>query len=231
MAKIPGLIKRGGRYSLRTHVPQDIIQSFGKREIVTALGTSEHGEATKRAKLKTAEFVRVFEQHRQSLTNAPRNATDGDPAPGGQIITTDIQRLSATLAKAHYAAVRERSTSAIFPIAFAAPRLPIAARVDLISASPRGHTRPTSCQMMSRRVAAIGARPKRRPRVHAMACRGTTRERRAADSDKFAEPTARSQRHVQLQPSPTACAVSGSRKRFRVRFRPDDRRHRKTGEK
>ena len=101
MAKFPGLTKRGGRYVLRTFVPKDIIQSFGKREIVTALGTADVNEAVKRAKTKAADFVRHFEDHRRA---APQKAK-GAPSVTDAI---DIPRLAASLSQAHYVAVKER---------------------------------------------------------------------------------------------------------------------------
>lgn len=40
-----GLIRRGGRYSTRRVIPQDLQGYFHKREIVRALGTSDPKEA------------------------------------------------------------------------------------------------------------------------------------------------------------------------------------------
>lgn len=42
MAKITGLIPRGGKFALRLYVPKDLIPSFdGKKELVEALGTGD----------------------------------------------------------------------------------------------------------------------------------------------------------------------------------------------
>ena len=60
VAKFPGLIRRGSTYSLRTCVPKKLIPSYGRREIVTALGTADPAEAVRRAKVKAAEFASAF---------------------------------------------------------------------------------------------------------------------------------------------------------------------------
>ena len=83
VAKITGLTRRGGTYSLRTFVPKDIVESLGKREIVSALGTSNKAKAEKLAKLKTAEHVRLFEDHRRKLASSkqkPAGAVSAAPA-------------------------------------------------------------------------------------------------------------------------------------------------------
>ncbi len=104
MAKIPGLIKRGGRYSLRTYVPKDIVQSYGKREVWTALETADAGEANRRAKLKAAEFVRHFDDYRRSAARACPTVASTTKA------ALDLDRLSVTLAQDHFVAVKEKDT-------------------------------------------------------------------------------------------------------------------------
>ena len=112
MAKIPGLVKRGSKFSLRTFVPKDIVQSYGKLEVWSTLGTSDPREACKLAKLKAADMVRAFEEHRQRLTqdraSAPQKPAGDNLTAVASPAAIDLPRLSATLAQVHYMAVKER---------------------------------------------------------------------------------------------------------------------------
>ena len=112
VAKITGLMKRGNTSSLRTFVPQDIVQSFGKREIVSALGTSDKAEAERLAKLKTAEHVRLFDDHRRTLADAPQKPAGALPAIPAGLTPADIARLSVKLAQAHYVTVKHQDVVA-----------------------------------------------------------------------------------------------------------------------
>ena len=63
VAKFPGLIRRGSKYSLRTYVPKDLVEVFdGRREFVTALGAADLAEATTRATTNAAAYVSADRQ-------------------------------------------------------------------------------------------------------------------------------------------------------------------------
>ncbi|MHA6908571.1 DUF6538 domain-containing protein [Ralstonia pseudosolanacearum] len=61
------LIKRGGRYSLRRKIPQDLRKHYGRVEIVRALGTSDPDEAKRRVREKAVQMDREFDAIRARL--------------------------------------------------------------------------------------------------------------------------------------------------------------------
>jgi len=61
-----GVFRRGGRYSLRRRVPVDLVEHYGKAEIVQALGTSDPREAKERAVLRWASLDREFRRLREA---------------------------------------------------------------------------------------------------------------------------------------------------------------------
>ena len=73
MPKHPRLQKRGSRYFLRVRVPRDLLVDLGKREIRTALKTSDPKEALKRVRRASAETDAMFETHRANLASTPAN--------------------------------------------------------------------------------------------------------------------------------------------------------------
>ena len=62
-----GLVRRGGRYSLRRRIPQDLIGHYGKREVTSALGTSDPKEARKLLPVRWLELDREFDAVRANL--------------------------------------------------------------------------------------------------------------------------------------------------------------------
>lgn len=66
MEKVTGhtrLYRRGATYYHRAAVPKDIAASYGKREEIVSLGTSDYAEAPRMARLAAVEVDRRFEQH------------------------------------------------------------------------------------------------------------------------------------------------------------------------
>ena len=104
VAKFPGLFRRGGRYSLRMIVPKDLMQSYGRAEISRALGTSDANEAKRRARSKSAEYDRRFDEHCRRLASVARIA---GPAAAGDLGSRNAHRRSETIARAHYVAVKK----------------------------------------------------------------------------------------------------------------------------
>ena len=69
MARLTGLVKRGGVYWLRVRVPIDLVAALKKREITYSLRTTERKQAELKA---TAERLRVqleFESHRKGRSS------------------------------------------------------------------------------------------------------------------------------------------------------------------
>lgn len=58
---VPGLVRRGGMYYFRQRVPTRVVKTFGRKEVLFSLGTSDIAHAMELAKLKRAEFLKQFE--------------------------------------------------------------------------------------------------------------------------------------------------------------------------
>ncbi|NBB52266.1 hypothetical protein GVN24_28700 [Rhizobium sp. CRIBSB] len=61
-----GLVRRGGRYSLRRRVPLDLVAHYGRKEITSALGTSDPKEARVLLTKAWAALDETFARLRQS---------------------------------------------------------------------------------------------------------------------------------------------------------------------
>lgn len=66
-----GLVRRGGRYSLRRRIPQDLVSHYGKREVTSALGTSDPKEARRLAPIRWVELDREFDAVRANRAVKP----------------------------------------------------------------------------------------------------------------------------------------------------------------
>jgi hypothetical protein len=70
LKKMPGhtrLYRRGATYYHRAAVPQDIRDTYGKREETFSLGTKDHAEACRLVREAAVNVDRKFEAHRASL--------------------------------------------------------------------------------------------------------------------------------------------------------------------
>lgn len=65
------LHERGGRYSIRRRIPTDLIEHYGRREIVRALGTSDRKEAVRRCRIEGVKLDEEFERARAALADPP----------------------------------------------------------------------------------------------------------------------------------------------------------------
>jgi integrase len=74
VARQPRLLRRGGRYTLRVKVPQELRSIVGKREVWRSLGTGDHRVALKRLRLASAEVDALF-------ADAERKAADAGSVP------------------------------------------------------------------------------------------------------------------------------------------------------
>lgn len=85
---LTGLVRRGGRYSMRRVIPLDLQNHYGRREVTKALGTADPAKAKKLLVIEWAKQDREFEAARATLDAAkfPKATT---PAP-------DIQQISPT---------------------------------------------------------------------------------------------------------------------------------------
>lgn len=81
-----GLIRRGGRYSLRRRVPQDLVEHYGKAEIVRALGTSDPKEARRLLPKAWAAYDEQFDLVRR------QQATPEAPTP--QVLHLDPEEIA-----------------------------------------------------------------------------------------------------------------------------------------
>lgn len=68
----PGLFRRGGRYSIRRRVPKDLLEHFGKAEIVYALGTADPQLARERWAVEWVKLDRQFKALREKRRGPPR---------------------------------------------------------------------------------------------------------------------------------------------------------------
>ncbi|MFC2967728.1 DUF6538 domain-containing protein [Acidimangrovimonas pyrenivorans] len=75
MARLNYLLRRGGSYSARIRVPLDLVEILGRKELVKALGTSDHVEAKRRLLPVLEGWHRQFDDLR-----ARRAVTDDDKA-------------------------------------------------------------------------------------------------------------------------------------------------------
>ena len=71
-----GLIRRGGRYSIRRRIPLDLVDQYGGRaEIVRALGTSDFQVAKRKLPIWWADLDREFDAFRA------KTGSNGAPQP------------------------------------------------------------------------------------------------------------------------------------------------------
>lgn len=73
MAKIPGLQRRRNAWYLRVRVPQDLMPSYKKSEIIRTLETRDHAVAAKRIHIVRAQIEAEFEMARQKITASQEN--------------------------------------------------------------------------------------------------------------------------------------------------------------
>lgn len=103
------LSKRGSRYYVRRRIPTDLVQHYGRMEIMRALGTSDRREAERLCRVAGAALDAEFEQARAGLAAAATaGAVDTPPAapPAPQIDVDAVA--SRTLA-----AIRRRRDDAL----------------------------------------------------------------------------------------------------------------------
>lgn len=65
--KLNGLFKRGNKWSWRKRVPLELVDAYGRAEVVISTGTSDLKEATKIANLKAVELDGKFDHLRRKL--------------------------------------------------------------------------------------------------------------------------------------------------------------------
>ncbi|WP_187182266.1 site-specific integrase [Rhizobium sp. WL3] len=105
MAKIPGLMKRGGSYVYRANVPKELHAVYGsQRQIWVTLEAQTESEAKCEAYRTALQFLEVFAAKREEL-----RASTLTPAPMSQEAFNKAKRYSvSTLAKQHASAVLDR---------------------------------------------------------------------------------------------------------------------------
>ena len=64
------LFKRGSRYYIRRRIPTDLIEHYGRKEIVRALGTSERREAVRLCRLEGVNIDQQFAEARSRIEAA-----------------------------------------------------------------------------------------------------------------------------------------------------------------
>lgn len=84
-----GLIRRGGRYSVRRRIPTDLVDWFNRREIVRALGTADPKEARRLLPLSWSALDVEFDNARQNMTVEP-----SDFRPHTEISTTLVSLIN-----------------------------------------------------------------------------------------------------------------------------------------
>lgn len=65
VARLTGMVKRGGMYWLRVRVPADLVSTFKKREIVYSLRTKDRAEAELKASAERLRIQLEFQSHRK----------------------------------------------------------------------------------------------------------------------------------------------------------------------
>ncbi|WP_295218723.1 site-specific integrase [uncultured Brevundimonas sp.] len=76
-----GLIRRGGAYSLRRRIPNDLLAAYGgRKEIVKALGTSDRQEAKRLHAIAWVALDQEFEAHRSKEDQGVVPATGSTPS-------------------------------------------------------------------------------------------------------------------------------------------------------
>lgn len=90
-----GLQKHGATYRLRRRVPKDLVEAYGRAEVVRSLGTKNLAEAKRRLAIETVKLDAEWDLMRASLTKPStpipaqpspsrlRRLRDGRPAPTG----------------------------------------------------------------------------------------------------------------------------------------------------
>lgn len=111
MPKIPGLMKRYNAYSYRVAVPKDIRATYGRAEVVVALGTGDRGKAAGKAKIQAAAFVRLFDEHRKQRPPAPLDAVGALIEPSTVVDAAELALLSTRLAKGFSVVVVHRDAA------------------------------------------------------------------------------------------------------------------------
>lgn len=105
MAKIPGLMRRGGSFVYRANVPKDLHGAYGsQRQIWRTLKATTESEAKREAHKVALEFLEVFATKRAEIA-----ASIAATTPEVQPTTVKARRYSiATLVKQHANAVLDR---------------------------------------------------------------------------------------------------------------------------
>ncbi len=76
-----GLIRRGGAYSLRRRIPNDLLSTYGgRKEVVKALGTNDREEAKRLHALAWVALDQEFEAHRSRHDEQVATASQGNPS-------------------------------------------------------------------------------------------------------------------------------------------------------
>ena len=75
-----GLQKHGATYRLRRRVPKDLVEAYGRAEIVRSLGTKDLAEAKRRLAIETVKLDAEWDLMRASLSK-PSTPTTAEPSP------------------------------------------------------------------------------------------------------------------------------------------------------
>lgn len=77
-----GMLRRGARYYVRRRVPLDLIDAYGKKEILKALGTSDYAEAKKRLAIQWVTLDKEFDDRRAALARCDVVPASEQPIAG-----------------------------------------------------------------------------------------------------------------------------------------------------
>ena len=78
VARQPRLLRRGGRYTLRVKVPQELRPILRKREVWRSLGTGDHRVALKRLRLASAEVDALFAEAERKIKRTAFEPSDSE---------------------------------------------------------------------------------------------------------------------------------------------------------
>lgn len=98
MAKLPGLLRRGGVYHLRVVVPQDLREAHeGRSKVVKTLSTADRREAALRGAQLRAQWLSRFEALRQAPGSHAQGPASHAPALPSHMPSEPLQPPAKTL--------------------------------------------------------------------------------------------------------------------------------------
>ncbi|WP_029557850.1 DUF6538 domain-containing protein [Xanthobacter sp. 91] len=91
MSKPQRLFCRGGRWTFRAYVPEELRPIIGKREIWKSLGTISHREAVRLSHIESVKADTLFAEARAKLTGVDTGIGHDEPAG---VSDADLQQLA-----------------------------------------------------------------------------------------------------------------------------------------